>query len=137
MLTMQQLKAYIEQFIQLQMMLLIAFKESFPLVNDWVNLLDFPRHGEINTPSGIWRFQLHGCGLNFVGPDGVVIDTHDMVSNPEILDAWRLLQFLESIDAVKEAELEMSEIETALKQLLLEGILIVAESAKDKYQLSR
>jgi hypothetical protein len=137
MLTTQQLKAYIEQFIQFQVILMNAFKESFPLIKDWINLLDFPRYGDIKTPSGNWKFQLHGSGLNFVGPRGTIIDVHDMVSNFEIIDAWRILQFLESMDVIEEDELEISEVEAALNQLTVDGVLIAVEGNKGKYHLSR
>ena len=79
MYTKRQFRTYIEKYILLQTMLLVSFKEYFPLLKDWENLLDFPKYGDLRTPKGSWKFYVHGCGLTFMDTEGVTVDAHDMI----------------------------------------------------------
>lgn len=136
MLSTQKLKFYANEFISLQVLLLTAFREKFPSSKDWENLFDFPRHGQIKTSEGVWAFFLHGCGLTFVDIEGVVIDAHDMIFDYSVIDAWRLLQFLESVGVVEEGELDVPELEAELKKLKNEGFLSAIDEPTGKYTLA-
>ena len=61
----------------------------------------------------MWSFKKPGLGLRFASSQGVIVDVHRWLGRPELFDAWRLLQYVESIapstaDAATEAELEAS-----------------------------
>ena len=51
------------------------------------------------------------------------MDIHRRLLNPEVIDAWRVLQYLESTQARKEPSMTEHEIEEQLRQLCLAGKL--------------
>lgn len=68
-------------------------------------LLAFPRavnlqRGELELGGEVWRFQVHGAGILFENAKtGLCADAHVRPSEPDFLDAWRLLLFAESVGA--------------------------------------
>lgn len=86
------------QFAQLQYELLMAFAELFPSASRDL-MLAVPKQGKLFARGEAWFFQKHGRGIRFRHPEsGVVIDSHrfyEGVQNP--IDAWRVLQFAESL----------------------------------------
>src|SRR3712207_908778 len=87
----------------LQQKLLTAFRGEFPNVHDWQFLLDAPKSGEVLADGELWSFRRHGSGLAFKSNAGVVIDMHRALLDPGLFDAWRLLQYLESIQVSAES----------------------------------
>ncbi|MEC4813901.1 MAG: hypothetical protein SAK29_11605 [Scytonema sp. PMC 1069.18] len=51
------------------------------------------------TKQESWKFQRHGVGIYFIGSQsGKVVDVHlGVFKHPKAFDAWRLVQYFESI----------------------------------------
>lgn len=88
------------QFVALQKKLVTSFRLSHPHVKDTKWLLDFPKHGSIIVNNDRWDFIKHGAGLRFrrasCSPQ-LVVDVHTAFDNPEVVDEWRLQQYVESL----------------------------------------
>lgn len=92
--------AIIPEFVELQNNLVGAFRQMFPQITDWEYLLDCPRSGCLWAEGEEWQFQRHGSGICFTGKkSGKVVDAHcGMSLYPRAFEAWRLCQYLESIN---------------------------------------
>lgn len=119
---------HIRRYIELQRMLLTAFSEAFPDVSDWQFLLDAPRSGEVIVDGDTWAFRKHGAGLSFRRADGLTIDAHRYLTVPEGIDAWRLLEYIESSDVDREEWLSERSLKKELDRLEREGELVSAEN---------
>lgn len=66
----------------------------------------WPKHGVIKINQESWGFKKHGAGICFKKcSTGELIDAHDdMEKNPGKLDAWRIQNYLSSIE---EMEIEL------------------------------
>lgn len=94
------MKEYIEELIKLQNNLLSVFKRVYPEVKDYNLLLDCPRKGELKVNEQEWLFTKHGKGLKFIRKKPlpqIVVNIHSYFSEPDVLDEWRLEQYLESL----------------------------------------
>lgn len=91
----------IREFVALQSGLMSAFQSCFPSISDWEFLLDAPKRGQVRLLGEHWVFQRHGAGLRFSNAQGIVVDVHSHVQDRDCVDAWRILQFLESACAEK------------------------------------
>jgi hypothetical protein len=118
---------YIRRYIELQRTLLAAFKEAFPDVSDWEFLLDAPKSGEVIVDGESWLFRKHGAGLSFRRADGVTIDAHRHLSIPVGIDAWRLLEYIESIDVDCDSSLSERCLEKELAKLEGEGQIVLTQ----------
>ncbi len=105
----------IREFVELQSGLLRAFQASFPRVRDWEFLLDAPKSGEVRLHGERWEFQRHGAGLRFSNAQGIVVDIHSHVQERECVDAWRILQFIESAYAEQHDEFREKDIDACLE----------------------
>lgn len=118
---------HLVQLVDLQTRLLAAFNQQNPNVSDWETLLDFPRSGSVSPLERVWDFKRHGVGLRFVERHkGTVVDMHQYLRDPKVFDAWRLEQYLESIDAnfsgyVPTAFLEQMLQDGKIERISLEG----------------
>jgi Domain of unknown function (DUF6896)/Protein of unknown function (DUF2185) len=65
----------------------------------------------------MWSFKKHGLGLCFVSSQGVVVDVHRWLGRPELFDAWRLLQYVESVAPRAQYPATEAELEANLEQL--------------------
>jgi len=100
------------EFCQTQAQLIAAFTRRYPQISLTPEVLDLPREGQIDVCGVSWTFQRHGAGLKFTSAlDGRVIDMHQNLPRSDVIDAWRLLQYLESQGG---GELEFSTVEKAL-----------------------
>jgi hypothetical protein len=91
-----------------------------------------PKSGSIVLNNEVWCFQRHGSGVLFKSSkDGTVIDAHlGMIKAPDAFDAWRLMQYFESMgvgiakydDATYEVETER-QVEVLLEKLSKDGHL--------------
>jgi hypothetical protein len=100
------------QFCQTQAQLIAAFISLYPQISFAQEGLDLPREGHIDINGVSWRFQRHGAGLRFTSAvDGHVVDMHQNLPRSNVIDAWRLLQYLESQG---DGELEFATVEKAL-----------------------
>jgi hypothetical protein len=118
---------HIRRYIELQRILLAAFREAFPGVSDWRFLLDAPRSGELIVDGDTWSFRKHGAGLFFRRADGLTIDAHRHLSVPEGIDAWRLLEYFESSGCDQEEWLSEQSLKKELARLQREGEVISAQ----------
>lgn len=125
--TIPKLIIHIRRYIELQSTLLAAFKEAFPDVTDWEFLLDAPRSGEVIVDGDNWSFRQHGAGLSFRRADGVTIDAHRHLSVPEGIDAWRLLEYIESSDVDRDDSLSERSLEKELATLEDKGEIVSAQ----------
>jgi len=116
--------AEVLRLIDLQHQLRAAFLEQFPRALDSQWLIGIARDGSLNIESGeAWRFLKHGRGVRFtrdsVAP-ALVVDMHDGLADPDVVDSWRLTKFLES--GSDEAH-KASEVDQLLDDLAKEGRL--------------
>lgn len=94
------MKEYIEELIKLQNNLLSVFKRVYPEAKDYNLLLDCPRKGELKVNEQEWLFTKHGKGLKFIRKKPlpqIVVNIHSYFSESDVLDEWRLEQYLESL----------------------------------------
>ncbi len=115
--TAAELIGFIRELLVLQERLVAAFRNAFPRSRDWQFLLDFPSFGELNLDGAMWSFRKHGSGLRFVSSQGVIVDAHCWLGRPELFDAWRLLQYVESVVPRAEVPASEAELEASLEQL--------------------
>jgi len=130
---MRELILYIEEYILIQCALLQAFKSKFTNLEDWKWLLDFPRSGEVSIEGESWTFKKHGAGLMFSSSDGIVVDAHDMLENEEVIDAWRLEQFIES-KSKADSNITYEQLKNMMSQLVADEKL--EDLGGDKYRLA-
>lgn len=86
-------------------------------------MLTIPMRGELCVEGEAWLFQKHGLGVRFCHPaSGRVVDVHRFYEDvQDAIDAWRILQFAESmgISAITEQV-----IDDALMRLVRSGALL-------------
>jgi len=92
-----ELITHIRELLTLQEKLAEAFRDKHPNLHDWEWLLDFPKSGELQLDEERYEFRKHGAGLRFTDSIGRVVDMHCWLTNPGVFDAYRLLQYLESV----------------------------------------
>lgn len=112
------------QFCQTQAQLIAALANLYPQISFTQEAVNLPREGRIDISGGSWTFQRHGAGLRFTSDvGGHVVDMHQNLPRSDVIDAWRLLQYLESQGG---GELEFATVEKALsaaaKRLKLKAI---------------
>lgn len=86
-------------------------------------LVGVPFKAELHLDSEIWDVTRHGVGLMFKRREpapNVVVDVHVGLDNPNLLDAWRLQQYVES----KGGRLEYDDAEAMLQSVADSGMLI-------------
>jgi len=89
----------IDELLGCQRRLSHALLERHPEVrgSDW--LVGFRISGDLDVNGELWTVAQHGAGAAFtrqVPAPQLVVDMHTSVSNPEVVDAWRIQQFAES-----------------------------------------
>lgn len=92
-----------------------------------------PKSGSLVLNNDVWGFRRHGSGVLFKSSkDGTVIDAHlGMVKVPDAFDAWRLMQYFESmgIGTAKYADVPYKvaterQVEELLEKLNKDGHLV-------------
>lgn len=109
-----------------------------------LELNGIPKGGSLVLNNDVWGFQRHGSGVLFKAiKDGTVIDAHlGIFKAPDAFDAWRLLQYFESV-GIGSAEYANAsygvaterQVEALLEKLCKEGHL-VALGENGQYRLS-
>lgn len=113
----------IHQFIDLQHRLKLVFFEIYPDAKDFKWLLDFPKSGILILNAERWKFDMHGAGLRFVRESHephIVVDMHQHFSEENLVDEWRLLQFLGSIGT----QINKEKLNLILQKLCLDNDLV-------------
>lgn len=65
-----------------------------------------PKFGTIDF-EGEWIFKKHGLGVKFTNSnDGRIVDVHNYINDCDRIDAWRLVQY---IDSLKISHIQMNE----------------------------
>ncbi len=135
--------AYVRAYLERQASLCAALLERYP-VNDQTLLLDLPAQGTVAFDESFWEFQKHGKGVRFCRiPAGEIVDVPvGVVAHPGALDAWRLLGHLESreIENLRHGTQQYCgtderELQSLLRRLCEEGVLIAVEDEKGLYAL--
>lgn len=90
----------ISEFSQTQAALCQELVAEYALSSDEELTTLVPRKGQLALAGQEWSFARHGLGVMFSNQsDTRIIDAHQSpVSLPQALDAWRLMQFFESLD---------------------------------------
>lgn len=122
------------QFSNLQKDILAAFFEAFPSYSDDF-MASVPKHGELIVDGNVWTFHRHGMGVMFKNKiTKIVIDAHRIYNDvPNAIDAWRFMQFLESlgVSSVNEQDIEQSLRSAVESSVLVEtsycGVYAVGE----------
>jgi len=109
--------------VTLQKYLFAALRSTFPDASDFRFLIDFPKSGELSVEKTTWTFIRHGAGIAFTSQSGVIVDMHRKFEQPEMVDAWRLLRFLESSSALVDESLNEAQVEAQLRELAESGQL--------------
>ena len=110
-------------FVELQCRLVPAFSRLYPNAKDIKWLLDFPKSGYVFVDSDQWRFVRHGTGLRFeriTCEPHWVVDIHQCVSEPKVIDEWRLLQFFESCGKC----MDKLQVQSLLNDMSSQGYLL-------------
>jgi hypothetical protein len=109
----------IEEFAQLQRALLTAFAAVYPnVLGDETFVVNCPLKGDVICNGSRWFFTKHGTGIRFCdSKTGVCVDAHASPHDIDMLDAWRILSYIDSIQP--NAEYEERDIETLMTQLAL------------------
>ena len=124
-------------FVDLQISLIAAFSRAFPEISDREFMVDAPKQGCVDTGLELWLFKKHGGGLAFKNWDGVTIDVHSQFTSPDLFDAWRVMQYVESINRLDSDEREdyrdfeqvdHRQMESWLSQLATTGKLVRCSS---------
>lgn len=118
----------VRTLIGLQGQLVGALRVAYPAARDVKFLLDFPKTGEVTVGGGSWRFDRHGAGVAFTSPDGVVVDVHRGIGQPDVVDAWRLLRYLETSGSVALGRLGETAVDAELRSLSQQGHLIPVDA---------
>lgn len=117
-------------FFQLQNDLAEAFFKNFPDVTDMEWLLDFPKNGCIHLNGGTWDFSKHGKGIRFVkndADDNKIVDINSHIHSPDLVDTWRLSQYLKHCDE--------NQIKNTLAEMISQGIL--EKTSEKLYRLTK
>jgi hypothetical protein len=102
----------LSQFCKTQAQLMTALTSLYPQMRFTQQVLNLPRQGQVDIDGATWTFQRHGAGLRFTSAlDGRVVDMHENLPRSDVIDAWRLLQYLESQGV---GDLEFEAVEEAL-----------------------
>jgi hypothetical protein len=125
-----QLPVLIRKLVVLQGKLLEAFKSAYPKAQDWQWLFHFPSTGEVSVDQEQWKFRKHGAGIAFTSRSGVVVDLHDGLPDTSLVDAWRLLLYLESIKFMKDSDQAQQDLEKQLAELARSGLLRKVQGSK-------
>lgn len=122
---------YIKEIVQLQEDLMFEFKRAYPEVYDYDLLLDFPKKGILHIKKQKWIFNKHGCGLNFTRKNPlpeVIVDIHNYLSEPKVIDKWRVELYLNSINI----SYSDNDIEECLNEMVSTNYLEMLSSQKYK-----
>ncbi|GEM_PF-5401787 len=115
----QELIQFILDFVKIQEQLIKNFHRIYDdQIADWEYLLDCPNNGYFSLFGENWKFEKHGKGICFIGQkSGKVIDAHKgILSDSQVLDAWRLIEYFESIHRIDFAELIDQDGNNIIKQ---------------------
>jgi hypothetical protein len=135
----------LRDYVSLQKRLCEALFGRYP-IEDVMLLTDLPKWGSLHVGDELWEFKRHGTGVCFIRvPTNEVVDAHTgPVAHPDWVDAWRLVQYLESkgietvnygaknFDATKEESLD-----EMLQRLCNDGVLVVADPKRRIYSVHR
>ena len=132
----------IAEFAETQNLLCRTVIGRYDLKDDGSVIFSAPKAGSLDLNGEGWTFKRHGSGIRFTSDRrGHVIDAHrNIVSYPAGFDAWRLLQFLETIDP---ANLDLageaggledeSKINELLSSLAAQGVIAPVEQIAGLY----
>lgn len=116
-------RAAVDSFVRLQVALLEALADdlSVPVGSILNALLQHPaQSGHLeDAASARWRWRRHGLGVSFASDQAQVVDAHRRPSDPTVVDAWRLLQFVD-----RERKLHERDIARDLGALAAAGELV-------------
>jgi hypothetical protein len=130
-----QLLKHINDFLSLQHSLLREIDTVHPGGLQSKLILRVPKKGAILVEGETWEFQKHGAGLRFTrNADSNVVDVSNFVTDASVFDAWRIVQYLESINVVAVSE---REIELELLRLEALGDLVRDLNYRGTYQLKK
>ncbi|ESQ90408.1 DUF6896 domain-containing protein [Asticcacaulis benevestitus] len=93
---------HVKNFVALQAKLIAELNRCFASP-----LQDAPKRGRFKLSEYTWCFKKHGMGFRFLRLQSprIIIEAHEYLSNSGVIDAWRMLLYLESLGLKPEAEL--------------------------------
>jgi hypothetical protein len=136
-------KQLLREYANLQERLCGALFEQYP-VDDIHLLTDLPKRGQLPLGDELWEFERHGSGVRFTHVlTKAIVDAHTSpVAYPAGVDAWRLIEHLESkgIETLTHGSTEFAvtskrPLERMIEQLSREGLLEVADAKRRIYSL--
>lgn len=132
----------ITEFAETQNRLCRITIDRYDLADDMSLTFLAPKVGSVELGGEAWTFHRHGLGFRFTSDrSGRIIDAHrNIVSYPAGFDAWRILQYLETIKA-KDIDLvsECGELENEaqvgelLSSLAAQGVITPVEQVTGLY----
>lgn len=119
----------VRAFVALQRRLVDALRLANPAARDFRFMFNFPKTGEVTVEGEPWRFDRHGAGVAFTSTSGVIVDVHRGFEQPDVVDAWRLVRYLETSGAVGGDKLDETEVDAELRVLAQHGQLKPVDSS--------
>lgn len=120
-----------KQYVILQQSLCDVFGVNYT-ITDKDHLIDAPKSGAVVLSDEYWEFQKHGSGICFKSANrNTVVDvTKGVFTYPSFFDAWRLVEYFESVCvdtlSYKDTPYDASEprdLERLLKCMEEDGVL--------------
>lgn len=114
----------IDRFVTQQTSLLEALERQLgkPLSKTVELVPTGPKSGTVRLATQSWKFVRHGRGYRFSSDEGVVVDAHRRVELRDAVDAWRLSQFIDSLEG-KDEETSERAVEAVLSDFAKSGAL--------------
>ncbi|MFQ0996207.1 DUF6896 domain-containing protein [Gilliamella sp. CG25] len=125
---------HIKKLLQLQNTIMACFRLTYPKIKDFDLLLDFPSKGNLEILGQEWVFIKHGKGIKFIRKNPlpeIIVNIHNYITNPNVFDEWRLIQFLESMNIY----ITKNEIDNCLESLLFTNFL--TKISEKEYELNK
>ena len=127
---------HIVNYLKLQKYLLNCFREKFGELTENSIFFEIERHGDVFCESNFWNYSIHGSGVLFENEAGVIVDVHNSLSDPNLLDAHRLASYLESISENPDTFIDEHSLVLILNQLVAEGALDKIQGRANEFYLT-
>ncbi|AKJ30174.1 hypothetical protein [Caldimonas brevitalea] len=114
-----------EDLVEFQRRLVARFLALHPEAQGNVWLTGVPMRSEVDLGDAVWLARRHGAGIAFtrVRPaPPLLVDVHEKLDDPDVLDPLRVQQFVESSGAVLSYDEAHGILEAAVEAGVLVGL---------------
>ncbi|WP_174952890.1 DUF6896 domain-containing protein [Burkholderia lata] len=114
----------LHEYVALQSVLQDELIKSHAAVKDWVYLTDLPRHGCVTASGVMWNYSRHGLGVRFEGENSIIVEIHNHILEKNIVDAYRISEYVASKYEMEDEPDLFSECEESLKDAERMGVVV-------------